>query len=98
MRILSLLLIFIALASQSIAQVTFTKDVAPIIYNNCTKCHRPNEIGPFAMTKYQEVLPWAQAIKYVTSIRFMPPWKADPHYSRFIGERVLTDEQIATIA
>src|SRR5688572_19115779 len=79
-------------------QVTFTKDIAPIIYNNCTKCHRPNEIGPFSMTNYAEIAPWAPMIKYVTSIRYMPPWKADPHFSRFVGERVLTDEQIALIA
>ena len=50
------------------------------------------------MTNYNEVRPWAPMIKYVTSIRYMPPWKADPHYSRFIGDRVLTDEQIALIA
>jgi len=49
------------------------------------------------MTNYQEIYPWAPTIKYVTSIRYMPPWKADPHYSRFLGERVLTDEQIALI-
>jgi hypothetical protein len=78
--------------------VTFTKDIATIIYNNCTNCHRPNEIGPFPMTNYEEIQPWAPMIKYVTSIRYMPPWKADPHYSRFIGERVLTEEQIALIA
>ena len=97
MRILPIL-VFLFFALQSIAQVTFTKDIAPIIYNNCTKCHRPNEIAPFSMTNFQEIQPWAPMIKYVTSIRYMPPWKADPHYSRFIGERVLTDEQIALIA
>ncbi|HZV67959.1 MAG TPA: T9SS type A sorting domain-containing protein [Saprospiraceae bacterium] len=79
-------------------QVTFTKDVAPIIYNKCTTCHRPNEIGPFSLTNYDEVASYADMIKYVTSIRYMPPWKADPHFSRFIGERALTDEQIALIA
>jgi hypothetical protein len=95
LTILSILFI----SSFAFAQdVTFTKDIAPIIYNNCTKCHRPNEIGPFPMTNYEEIKPWAPSIKYVTSIRYMPPWKADPHYSRFIGERVLTDEQIALIA
>ena len=89
---------FLLLALHLSAQVTFTKDIAPIIYNNCTKCHRPNEIGPFSMTNYDEIRPWAPMIKYVTSIRYMPPWKPDPHYSRFIGERVLTDEQIELIA
>ena len=96
-RILST--IFLAVVSViAFSQVTFTKDIAPIIYNNCTKCHRPNEIGPFPMTKFEEIQPWAPMIKYVTSIRYMPPWKADPHYSRFIGERVLTEEQISLIA
>jgi len=78
--------------------VTFTKDIAPIIYNRCTQCHRPGEIGPFAMTNYSEVESWAQTIKYVTSIRYMPPWKADPEYSRFLGERFLSNEEIALIA
>ena len=99
MRTLLPIFIISMFASKADSQdVTFTKDIAPIIYNNCTKCHRPNEIGPFSMTNYDEIRPWAPSIKYVTSIRYMPPWKADPHYSRFIGERVLTDEQIALIA
>ena len=96
-RVLSTILLTVV-SVMAYSQVTFTKDIAPIIYNNCTKCHRPNEIAPFSMTNYEEIYPWAPAIKYVTSIRYMPPWKADPHYSRFIGERVLTDEQIALIA
>ncbi|MEO5905334.1 MAG: cytochrome c [Saprospiraceae bacterium] len=97
MRFILPTILMISLSVMINAQVTFTKDIAPIIYNNCTKCHRPNEIGPFPMTNYDEVYPWAQFIKYVTAIRYMPPWKADPHYSRFRGERVLTDEQIALI-
>ncbi len=92
------ILFLLFLAHTITGQVTFTKDIAPIIYNNCTQCHRPGEIGPFSMTNYDEVRPWAPMIKYVTSIRYMPPWKADPHYSRFIGERALTDEQIQLIA
>jgi len=82
----------------SAQDVTFTKDIAPIIYNNCTKCHREGEIGPFPMTNYDEIKPWAPTIKYVTSIRYMPPWKADPEYSRFQGERFLSQEQIDLIA
>lgn len=90
--------IFVFIALQAGAQVTFTKDIAPIIYNKCTQCHRPNEIGPFSMTNYDEIAPWAPSIKYVTSIRYMPPWKPDPHYSRFIGERALTEDEIELIA
>lgn len=89
---------FMSMVVLASGQVTFTKDIAPIIYNNCTTCHRPNEIGPFSLTNYDEVASYADMIKYATAIRYMPPWKADPHFSRFIGERALTDEQIAKIA
>jgi len=89
---------FMCCVTITFSQVTFTKDIAPIIYNNCTKCHRPNEIGPFSMTNYDEIKPWAPMLKYVTSIRYMPPWKADPEYSRFQGERILSQEQIDLIA
>ncbi len=98
MKILLPFAIILLISPQAISQVTFTKDIAPILYNNCTKCHRPNEIGPFPMTNYEEVYPWAPSIKYVTSIHYMPPWKADPSYSRFQGERFLTQEQIDLIA
>ena len=90
--------LFVALASSVFSQVTFTKDIAPIIYNNCTKCHRPGEIAPFPMTNFDEILPWAQSIKYAVSIRYMPPWKADPQFSRFQGERFLTQHQIDLIS
>lgn len=91
--------VLILISSLVIGQdVTFTKDIAPIIYNNCTQCHRPNEIGPFSMTNYDEIKPWAPMIKYVTSIRYMPPWKADPEYSRFQGERFLSQEDIDKLA
>src|SRR5690554_6630064 len=98
MRTLFLVFGLLATSLLHAQQVTFTKDIAPIIYNNCTQCHRPNEIGPFSMTSYNEVKPWAASIKYVTSIRYMPPWKADPHYSRFQGERVLTQTEIDLLA
>lgn len=98
MRYIFTSIYLLLLSISSFAQVTFTKDIAPIIYNNCTNCHRQGEIAPFSMTNYDEILPWAQSIKYVTSIRYMPPWKADPEFSRFQGERFLTQAQIDLIA
>lgn len=76
----------------------FSQDIAPIIYNHCTSCHREGEIGPMPLTSYQEVSNWANMIKYVTEIRYMPPWKADPTYSSFIGENYLTEGEIQLIA
>ena len=80
------------------AQVTFTKDVAKIIYNKCTNCHRPGEIGPFNLMNYQDVKLRASSIKNVTASRFMPPWKPDPSYSRHLGESFLTDDEIKKIS
>ncbi|MEM8906917.1 MAG: T9SS type A sorting domain-containing protein [Bacteroidota bacterium] len=80
------------------SQVTFSKDIAPIVYNNCTTCHRSGEVGPMAFTNYEEVAAWATMIEYVTSIRYMPPWPADPAYRHFVGERTLSEEDIQLIA
>lgn len=85
------------LAELTLGQVTFNKDVAPIIFNHCMSCHRPGEIGPMSLTNYDEVKNWAGTIKYVTEQRIMPPWKADPSFSRFLGENYLNDEQIKKI-
>ncbi|MEM6632108.1 MAG: T9SS type A sorting domain-containing protein [Bacteroidota bacterium] len=78
--------------------ITYTRDIAPIIYANCAECHRTGEIGPMPLTQYEEVKNWAEMIEYVTSIRYMPPWKADRAYSRFLGERFLTDSEIDKIS
>lgn len=80
------------------AQVTFTKDIAPIIYNHCSSCHRQGEIGPMAFTNYEQIKNWGPMIRYVTSQKTMPPWKADPTYSRFMDENFLSDQQISTIS
>jgi hypothetical protein len=79
------------------AQVTFTKDIAKIIYNQCANCHRAGEIGPFSLTNYQEVKSFGKMIKYVTGTKYMPPWKADITYQRYREENLLTDDQIKKI-
>src|SRR5215218_5148995 len=45
------------------AQVTFTKDVAPILQRSCQACHRPNNIAPMSLLTYEEARPWARSIK-----------------------------------
>ena len=62
-------------AAQSAASddVTFTKDVAPILYNSCVVCHRAGEMAPMALTTYAEVRPWARSIKNRVIAREMPP-------------------------
>lgn len=68
-------------------------EIAPIIYENCTPCHRAGESGPFALTNYAEVKKNANKIKFVTQTGYMPPWPADPNYTHFIGERLLSAEE-----
>lgn len=76
---------------------TFAEHIAPIIHTNCTPCHRDDNIAPFKLITYQDVKRRGQLIKLVTETRFMPPWPADAQYSHFIGEKVLTDNQIKTL-
>lgn len=68
-------------------------EIAPIIYKNCTPCHRSGESGPFNLTTYEEVKKNANKIKFVTQTGYMPPWPADANYSHFIGERLLSGEE-----
>lgn len=86
------------MATMVSAQVNFSEHVAPIIYDNCTVCHRAGEIGPMPLTNYDEVKAWGSMIEYVTSIKYMPPWPADRDFSTFLGETALTEDQIQTIA
>jgi hypothetical protein len=86
-------------SSYKAAGVTFTKDVAPIVFNKCANCHRPGEVAPMPLTSYQEVRPWAKAIREEVVERNMPPWFANPHTStlKFRNDRRLTQEEINTI-
>lgn len=85
---LSLLFLCLLLATraqaQTSGQITFSQHIAPLVYRHCSSCHRVGEVGPFPLTTYAEVASHAQTIKYVTSIRYMPPWKADPSYRHYL--------------
>jgi hypothetical protein len=76
---------------------TFGKDIAPIIFNNCASCHRPNAVAPFSLLSYQDVKKRAKQIAYVTEKRIMPPWKADQGDYEFKDARRLTGEQVGMI-
>ncbi len=92
-------LLFVAAAVlANAAEPTFTKDIAPILHERCAHCHRPGDIGPMPLLTYDQVRPWSAAIKQSVQQRRMPPWFADPHYSKFRNDRRLTDAQIATVA
>ncbi|MGA2215208.1 MAG: ascorbate-dependent monooxygenase [Bryobacteraceae bacterium] len=80
------------------APPTFDQDIAPILYANCATCHRPGEVAPFSLLTYQDASKRAALIAGAVKGRFMPPWKAEPGFGDFAGERRLTDAQIALIS
>src|SRR5215210_1384988 len=84
-------------ASQAAPAVTFTKDIAPILHARCITCHRPGEVAPMALRTYDEVRPWARAIKQKVMAREMPPWFADPAHGSFANDARLSQQQIDTI-
>src|SRR4051812_22574415 len=77
--------------------VTWSSEIAPIIYKNCTPCHRPEQSGSFNLLSYEDAKKPGRRIRFAVSTRYMPPWPADPSYSHFVGERVLTQEEIKLI-
>src|SRR5438270_8454000 len=79
------------------ATPTFSRDVAPIFYKNCTNCHRPGEIAPMSLLTYKDARPWAKSIATNVSKGTMPPWHADPAYGDFVNDRRLSDAERATI-
>ncbi|MBI1790415.1 MAG: cytochrome c [Acidobacteria bacterium] len=79
------------------AKVTFTRDVAPILYKRCAECHRPGEVAPMALLTYQQARPWAKAIREKVITRSMPPWLADPRYGDFENDRRLSQKEIDTV-
>src|SRR4026207_865567 len=79
------------------ARVTFTQHIAPIVFANCSSCHRADGSAPFSLTTYAEVKAHAPQIVDVTKRRSMPPWKPEPGVGDFVGVRRLSDEQITLI-
>src|SRR4029077_5780184 len=77
--------------------VTFNEHIAPIIYNNCSKCHHAGEVAPFSLMSYNDVATHGRDITIQTQSRFMPPWKPEPGWTAYRDERRLTPAQIALI-
>ena len=85
------------------AEVNYSEHISPIIYNNCTECHREGEIGAFLpLTNYEDVYNNRNWISYAISVDedyrhgdpIMPPWPPDSDFSSLVGERALTEDEI----
>lgn len=79
------------------ANVTYYKDVLPVLQNRCQECHRPGEVGPFSLLTYKQAVRWGDLIKDYTASRAMPPWKPSggPAY---LNERTMPKAEIELLA
>src|SRR5476649_2719961 len=86
------------------ADVTFTKDIAPIVQRSCENCHRADGVAPMSLSTYEDARPWARAMKQRTGIGpkagVMPPWYVEKNIGiqQFHNDPSLSDEEIATLA
>jgi peroxiredoxin/mono/diheme cytochrome c family protein len=78
-------------------EVTFTKDVAPLLQKHCQECHRPGEIGPFSLLSYDDAKARAKRIREAIQEQRMPPWHADPRFGKFANDRRMTPEERDTL-
>lgn len=92
-------LIFLTTNTSLRAQtITWSEQIAPILYNNCTQCHIEGGIAPFSLVGYNKAKAYASGIAAATRNRTMPPWPADPNYRRYAHERILSSEEIEQIS
>ena len=78
-------------------QLTFNRDVAPVLFERCAMCHRPGQSAPFSLLTYEDVRPRAARIAEVVRTRVMPPWKPEPDHGRFQRDRRMTETEILVI-
>src|SRR5438046_5818336 len=88
-----------AVDARGATQVTFSKDVAPILQAKCQECHQPNSIAPMSLITYQDARPWARSIKERVATRQMPPWHIDASagVQKFKNDMSLSADQADTI-
>lgn len=84
-------------SAQTDGAPTFSKDVAPILFESCVTCHRAGETAPMSLMSYEEARPWARTIRRAVATRQMPPWPADRRFGKFSNDPSLTDSEIETI-
>src|SRR5580704_6615918 len=99
----ALMLIFVTVKDTNVhvraadAPVTYTRQVAPILYRNCTTCHHPGGAGPFSLMTYMDARRWGSQVLRVTQSRYMPPWLPEPGYGDFADNRRLSESDLNLI-
>jgi hypothetical protein len=80
-----------------VGTVTFSKDIAPIVFSHCAICHRPGQSAPFDLLTYAEVKKRVRQIVDVTERRFMPPWLPEPGLVEYADARVLSVDELGLL-
>ena len=96
-RFLRVLPLLAAAASAGAQTVTYSQDIAPLLYANCTKCHHPGQVAPFSLLTYADAQLHGRDIAIQTQSHYMPPWKPEPGWVVYRDERRLTQAQIDLI-
>jgi hypothetical protein len=96
-KLLAITVVFLSQIGFSQSQVTFYKDIQPILLKHCSECHRQGGIGPFNLYSYEDVAKRSRMFLHVTETRYMPPWKADNTYQTYRNENVLSVADIDKI-
>ena len=84
-------------------EVTFSKDIAPILQRSCQNCHQPDSVAPMSLLTYKDARPWAKSIKAKTLLRdkpgAMPPWYIEKNIGiqHFKNDNSLSDMDLAKI-
>jgi hypothetical protein len=91
---IALLFVFAAISA---ADVTYTRDVAPILQAKCQQCHRPNDVAPFALMTYDDAVTYSRDIQASMTLKTMPPWKPVPGFNEFQNSYAMTDEERNTV-
>jgi Flp pilus assembly protein TadD len=86
-----------SVAAKQATPPTWSRHIAPILYNNCTTCHHPGGAGPFSLLTYQDARRWSAQILTVTQSRFMPPWLPEPGFGDFADNRRLSPQDLDQI-
>ena len=85
-------------SSQTATALTFNRDVAPIVYEHCSRCHRPGEAAPFSLMTFDDVRHHASQIEVVVRRRLMPPWKPEAGFAEFANVHRLTNHEIKVLS
>ena len=89
--------LLVATAAGAAETPTFSRDVAPVLFEKCAQCHRPNQAAPMSLLSYREARPWARGMARAVENGDMPPWSGESEHVVFRNDLSLSAEQVATI-